>query len=224
MFIQAQEERFVLAASESSACGLGKDDQAWTQPHSMLALVLNEMECGLMLVTVTGQVRYANRVAHRALALAVDFVVRDEKITLRDEFANAKLHQALRTWRVGKRVLVNAFDETHRQVSIAVIPLALACDCALGDVVALLTMGKDETGNPLSFQFFAQSHGLTGAESTTLRGLCQGLRSKEIAQKRGVAVSTVRTQIRSLAQKTQTNGIRDMVSKVSSMPPMACAV
>src|SRR5207247_2416741 len=56
--------------------------------------------------------------------------------------------------------------------------------------------------------FFARSHGLTPAEEQVLAILCQGYSAPEIAAQLHVAVSTVRSHVRSLCAKTHSNGVR----------------
>ena len=57
-----------------------------------------------------------------------------------------------------------------------------------------------------------------------LQALCDGLRPKEVARRCEVAVSTIRTQISSIRTKTQTASIRDLVSRVSVLPPITLAM
>ena len=48
-----------------------------------------------------------------------------------------------------------------------------------------------------------------------------GLRPNQIANRHGVQISTVRTQLRSIRLKTCSDTIRDLVHLVSVLPPMA---
>ena len=89
------------------------------------------------------------------------------------------------------------------------------------DVMVLLLLGKRQTCAGLTVDFFAHTHGLTSAEARVLHALCGGMRQKEVARQFDVAVSTVRTQISSIRHKTQTASIRDLVERVSTLPPMA---
>ena len=51
--------------------------------------------------------------------------------------------------------------------------------------------------------------------------VCKGLRPTEIATRHGVQVCTVRSQLRSIRQKTASDSVRELVEKVSVLPPMA---
>ena len=69
--------------------------------------------------------------------------------------------------------------------------------------------------------FFAQSHGLTATEEQVLGILCQGFSAPQIATQLKVAVSTVRSHVRSLCAKTRSSGVRELVNRVAVLPPVA---
>ena len=51
--------------------------------------------------------------------------------------------------------------------------------------------------------------------------LCQGHSAPEIARHMQVAVSTIRSHVRSLCAKTRSSGVRDLVNRVAVLPPVA---
>jgi len=53
-----------------------------------------------------------------------------------------------------------------------------------------------------------------------LRALCDGMDVQEVAAHNGVSESTVRTQVRSLREKTQSTSIRQLVQQVAALPPV----
>jgi DNA-binding CsgD family transcriptional regulator len=69
--------------------------------------------------------------------------------------------------------------------------------------------------------FFARSHGLTATEEHVLRILCHGFSAPQIAAQMDVAVSTIRSHVRSLCAKTRSSGVRQLVSRVAVLPPVA---
>ena len=85
---------------------------------------------------------------------------------------------------------------------------------------AMVVLGKRNLCGELPMLAFAREHQLTAAELQVLQSLCSGLQPQEIAQRHGVAISTVRTQIASVRAKTATESIRDLVSMVAQLPPM----
>jgi DNA-binding CsgD family transcriptional regulator len=54
--------------------------------------------------------------------------------------------------------------------------------------------------------------------------LCQGYSAPEIAVQMNVAVSTVRSHVRSLCAKTRSSGVRELINRVAVLPPVAPSV
>jgi DNA-binding CsgD family transcriptional regulator len=90
--------------------------------------------------------------------------------------------------------------------------------------VALLVLGKHGCVEPLSLQFFAQMNQLTPAESVVLAALCEGLRPAQVAARGGVALSTIRSQIGSIRQKTRAQSVSHVVRLVQTLPPVVPAL
>jgi DNA-binding CsgD family transcriptional regulator len=88
--------------------------------------------------------------------------------------------------------------------------------------VALMFSRPSVCGS-LMLCFFARSHSLTTAEENVLAILCEGCSAPEIARKLKVAVSTVRSHVRSLCAKTRSSGVRELVNRVAMLPPLAPA-
>jgi len=59
----------------------------------------------------------------------------------------------------------------------------------------LLVLGKRRVCEELTVEWYARSHGLTNAETVVIKGLCADLTPQEIAQRQGVGLATIRTQI-----------------------------
>ena len=100
--------------------------------------------------------------------------------------------------------------------------LAVAAVAAAGPTpAALLILGRHGTADALALQLFSKTHKLTPAECSVLTALSDGLRPAQIASQHGVAVCTVRTQIRSIRQKTLTRSIGHLMHLIERLPPMA---
>ena len=67
-------------------------------------------------------------------------------------------------------------------------------------------------------------NGLTGAETRVLEQLCAGTEPLRIAALHGVEISTVRTQITCIRQKTGAGDITALVMRVAQLPPMVSAL
>ena len=86
---------------------------------------------------------------------------------------------------------------------------------------ALLVFPKQQLCDTTTITLFARERGLTGTEGQVLALVCKGLRPSQIATNHGVQVSTVRSQLRSIRHKTASDSVRELVGKVSVLPPMA---
>jgi DNA-binding NarL/FixJ family response regulator len=57
-----------------------------------------------------------------------------------------------------------------------------------------------------------------------LLALCRGLDINEIAAENGVAVSTIRSQIKTLREKAGASSIRRLLQRINSLPPVVPAL
>ena len=188
-----------------------------------LALMLDEIDYGMLLLADDSTVVHANHAArseldasHPLQLIGGDLRVAhpQDLLPLRDALAGARQR--------GLRRLVNLGQGEHR-VSVAVVPLAAAS----GDEsppLTLLVFGKRQVCEALSAHWYARSHHLTPAEARVLAALCEGRRPSEIAAAQGVALSTVRTQIGSVRAKTGAESIRALVRQVAVLPPLVGAL
>ena len=107
-------------------------------------------------------------------------------------------------------------------LSIAVVPLRGESP---GQAATLgLFLSRASVCDTLMLCFFARAHGLTNSEEQVLAILCQGYSAPEIAIQLNVAVSTVRSHVRSLCAKTQSNGVRALVGRVAVLPPLGSSL
>jgi DNA-binding CsgD family transcriptional regulator len=188
-----------------------------------LALMLDEIDYGMLLVGADHEVLHANHVARQELDERHPLMVVGRELRLRWAHDQATLRDALAdAAERGLRRLVVLGDEGER-ITLAVVPLAAAAthDAA---VPILLVFGKRRVCPALSAHWFARSHGLTPAETRVLAALCEGATPAAIAKSQGVALSTVRTQIGNMRAKTSADSIRDLVRQVAVLPPLVSAL
>lgn len=187
----------------------------------LLALVLDEIDYGLMLVADDQQVLHANHAARSELRDQHPLQLLGRGLRARLPQDVAPLHEALQQARQrGLRRLLS-LGEAGARVGLSVVPLG-----GLGgtDPVTLLVLGKREVCGSLSVHGFAREHRLSPSEEQVLRGLCEGDSPLEIAERHGVKIATVRTQIANIRAKTGAESIRDLVQRVAVLPPMVGAL
>lgn len=189
--------------------------RAGAQATRCLALMLDEIDYGMLLVGDGGQVLHVNQTARAELDAAHPLQLLGRELRARRPQDVVRLHEALADARRGLRKLLTLGDADDR-LSLSVVPLADAgSTCA-----TLVVLGKRQVCERLSVQCFARSHGLTPAESRVLEALCQGLTPRDMAVVHGVGLATVRTQIGSIRAKTGAESIRELVRQVSVLPPI----
>jgi DNA-binding CsgD family transcriptional regulator len=180
-----------------------------------LRCMLDEIDYGMVLLDGTGHVLHANHAAHAELGGEHPLRLVGRELGAQQAPDADELGAALEGARLGLRRLL-MLGPAQRRVSVSVVPLTQG--------VTLLVLGKRQVCERLSVQGFARGMGLTPAETRVLEALCAGLRPREIAQRQGVAVSTVRTQIGSVRAKTGVASIRELVRQVAVLPPMVGAL
>jgi DNA-binding CsgD family transcriptional regulator len=185
-------------------------------------MLMNELAFGVVVVTLQGRVVQANQVARQELGRfrvlgAVDHQLRtlcaDDARTLQDALTKAGC---------GKRSLISLPVPGAGAVTLAVLPLR--GDAAGAPAHAALIFSRALVCETLMLCFFARTHGLTHTEEHVLGILCQGYSAPEIAVQMNVAVSTVRSHVRSLCAKTRSSGVRELINRVAVLPPVAPSV
>jgi DNA-binding CsgD family transcriptional regulator len=189
-----------------------------------LTRMLDEIDYGMLLVSAEAAVTYLNHAARLELDGRHPLRLMGGSLHAHRPQDVAPLYDALAAAQRGLRRLVTLGTGDQR-VSVSVVPLpALAAETGTRSPVTLLVLGKRQVCEQLSVQGFARSVGLTPAESRVLEQLCGGVKPTEIAQRQGVAVSTVRTQIGSIRAKTGAGSIRELVRQVAVLPPLLGAL
>ena len=184
----------------------------------VLSLLVDVLGHGVIVVGEHGRIIHANRAArtelnrHRVLNRVGGDV---HAMTPAD---CKTLQNALGKAVAGKRSLIN-LSGAGLTLTLAVVPLQPDADA--WDARIALLFARAEVCESGMFGFFARSYGLTQTEEQVLAILCRGLSTPEIAVQLKVAVSTVRSHVRSLCAKTGSSGVRELVNRVAVLPPVA---
>jgi DNA-binding CsgD family transcriptional regulator len=190
--------------------------------NGLLMRMLDEIDYGLLLVAADGQLRYANQLGLKEVLDNGALQLLHGRIQARGAADQGALLAALADARRGLRRLFNAMH-AGAPVSVAVVPMGHTPGDG-GEPMALLVFGKRQASETLTLDFYARTQGLTAAEAAVLKGMCGGLKPKEVARQQGVAISTVRSHICSIRIKTNTGSIRELLNRVAVLPPITSAV
>ena len=215
----------------------------------LLLAVLNQVDYGMAVVQAdTGQLVYANRLAQSALHPAstqpTGLTVANGRVCARQSGHDQELAHALARSKARLRGLLSLVGGAS-ETTVAVVPLDIPMDMpwdaqashttaatapSSSSIIssnppqpqyAMLVFAKQRLCDTTSITLFAHEKGLTGAEGQVLARVCEGMRPQQIAVRQGVQISTVRTQLRSIRQKTASDSVRELVDMVSVLPPLA---
>lgn len=187
-----------------------------------LAALMDELAHGVVLATGDGRLLHANQAARQELVRASAICVWQGGLVqaCRPEL-DRELQCAMGRAAAGRRSLVHLQALEGPGISVAVLPVkpvaGEAPRCAL-------VFSRVEVCDALMLGFFARRHGITPAEQQVLAILCEGHSAPQVAAQLNIAVSTVRSHVRSLCAKTRTSGVRELVRRVAVLPPVATAV
>lgn len=188
--------------------------------HSALEVLPN----GLALVTRNSRLLYANQAARDLMRENDAIRVVDGRLTMRDEEAAISLEAALSVASEGPRLCergsgIPALGSSGNRAVLHILPLqygALRCTLDAEASVAIF-MTQETTHAPPPTDALRVLYGLTPAEVRICELMLQGLTPSEISEQIGVAVSTARTHLLRIFQKTGTARQADLVRLVASL-------
>ena len=183
-----------------------------------LTMLMDELAHGVVVASPQGRVLHANQAARQELSKRQALLLQDGHLQTQDPNQSRHLVQALAKGGTGRRSMICLRNEAGWTLSIAVVPLRN--DNPAQEPTLGLFLSRASVCDTLMLCFFARTHGLTSTEEQVLAILCQGYSAPEAAVQLNVAVSTVRSHVRSLCAKTQSNGVRALVGRVAVLPPL----
>jgi DNA-binding CsgD family transcriptional regulator len=204
-------------AGPEGYAGPERRDRAWLAAR-WYELMLDEIDYGVLLLGTDGAVMHINHTARNELDESHPLQLQGRELRTRHAGDLALLQQALQgAGQRGLRRLILLGDGRQR-VAVSVVPLSHAD--AHGRNAIQLSMGKRQVCGELSVQWFARSQGLTQAETRVLEALSEGMQPNDIAERHGVGISTIRSQIGSIRAKTHSDSIGALVRQVAVLPPL----
>ncbi|MDP2004177.1 MAG: hypothetical protein Q8K45_00730 [Rubrivivax sp.] len=195
-------------------------DEAQDLADNLRSVLVDEIECGLIVCDDRGVVRFANHAAEQELASAR--VLRRAGDQLRSAGGTAsELDAALRGAVLkGRRQLVRLSHGDDR-LMVSVMPLRPA---GSAETYALVVLGRRRPCSDLGLEMLANVYGLTLAERRVLAALMHEASPREIAAAHAVALSTVRTQISSIRSKLGTRSVDGLLIRAAEVPPIPSAL
>jgi DNA-binding CsgD family transcriptional regulator len=216
---------------------IGNKPSALTgQDQAILANVLDEIACGVIVLDAQGQLIHHNLAGHLVLQKAKCLQLNKGAVATVEEADASPFQQALTKALDGKRSMLTL--GTQPPTAVAVVPLDrhsmrdfehgknTQADQSTSSSSAKIAIIFSRSGmcEALMMSFFSRAYHLTRSEEQILGMLCTGLTAPEMAEQLHVGEATVRTHIRNICAKTDSNGIREIVKRLALLPPLMAAV
>jgi DNA-binding CsgD family transcriptional regulator len=185
-------------------------------PPALLHQLVDALDFGVMLLETDGRVRYANRPARVALGAGDVLGLTEDRLTLHGP----------QQQRAFLRALAEVADDRPRMLclgggvpgtKLALVRWRREAD---GSTVLLATLQTGERQQWPALRAYARERRLTEGETDVMQQLVLGDRPPQIAARRGSSEGTVRSQIKSLLEKTGTHSMRELVVEALHLPPM----
>lgn len=203
-----------------TACEAPPGLQRHADASAWIAMALDEIDYGVVLLSEELAVVHCNHAARRELAHEHPLQLVRDRLRAGTASDEELLSSALiASRRQGLRRMLT-FHAGRRRWMVAVVPIA-APD-APG--ATLIVLGKSTACETLSAEGFARWYGLTPAEVAVLLALSSGQRPTGIARHQGVALSTVRTHVARIREKTGVSSVMDLLDMVARLPPIVGAL
>jgi DNA-binding CsgD family transcriptional regulator len=195
--------------------------------HERRALteVIDRLPTGVILFDADARVVLMNRSAEMILAEDDGIRLKDGHPCLADARENRRLQELLRAAAASEvahgttngQVISFTRPSGRRPFSAMVGPLvAAAPDMATGEARAMLFVADPEGGRTGTCEVLEELYQLTHAEAELVRLISEGLSLEDVAEARGVTINTVRSQLKQVFSKTDTNRQGELVSLVLS--------
>lgn len=196
----------------------GVDVDASMPVEPVLGALLDELDYGVVVLRDATFVVWLNRAARAEIRTGGAVSLIDGHLRADLPGDNPMLAEAAHAAACrGLRRLVTLGTEAE-SLSVAFVPLGPAAADHVSTTVAMF--GRRRLCERLSVQWFARRHGLTSAEAEVLERLCDGLDPRAIADAQGVQLSTVRTHLGRIREKTGSTGIRQVLQQLALLPPI----
>ena len=189
--------------------------------NAQLLRVFDEVDYGMLLLDTDGRILHANHLARHELAQRRVLRACSGSLMGSTSEHSERIHQALEAAGRGQRRLL-LMSEAGRDLSMAFTPLSHPLEDDAPTVLVMLS--RQNACDNLAVRMFARSLGLSPTEEVVMLALCRGLDVQEIAKENGVAVSTVRSQVKTLREKAGASSVRRLLQRVNSLPPVVPAL
>ena len=179
--------------------------------------VLDEIDYGMLLVSPGAALLHANHLGRDELARRRFLRVEGGKVGGASAEQSQEIMVGVQSAAKGRRQMLTL---RHGDDLLPVVSVPMSRPFEGESASVLLLLGRQTGTSNLAVTFYSRLHGLTPAEESVLKALCDGMDVHEIATAKRVSECTVRTQLRALRDKTGAGSMRLLVQRVAALPPL----
>lgn len=226
-FVSAQQQQFALYVPFFVRAAHLRIRLAQTEARSLLlAGALDYMRGAALLVDRNGTVHFANAEADALLAAGDGVFLSRDELALIDWSAHRALRRRLDATRLPEtsaaltgRVVVTAQRPSGKTpYRIEVLPVPRSSNAALGSfgLVSLVLISDPAKVAGQRLSLVRATYGLTQAEAAIASAVASGATLQQCAERRGVSIGTVRSQMKQVLGKTGCRRQADLVRLVGA--------
>lgn len=179
--------------------------------------LLDEIDYGMLLVSPIGTLLHANHLGRHELSRCRFLRVQRGMISGASAEQTQEVLRGVQCAAQGRRQMLT-LRSGQDTLPVASVPVCHPFESESASV--LLILGRQTDTRNLAVTFYSRINGLTPAEESVLKSLCDGMDVHEIATAKRVSECTVRTQLRMLRDKTGVGSMRLLVQRVAALPPL----
>ena len=182
---------------------------------------LNAMPYGTVAVGPDCQIHFANAKAEQFAGMSLGLKFSRNGLSAHSPTDDRQLRHFVATackGEAGGTIALTQPFGVERRLVLTVAPLARSVTCVeLHGALALVLIRDLKEEESLPGEMLRRLFRLTKAEQCVALALARGDDPGDIARERGVHISTVRTQVRQMIEKTGARSLRDLVRVIASL-------
>ena len=189
----------------------------------MLANVLEEIPIGVLVVDRQLQVLFANQLADQLLSKQVGITLAGDRIRITDDSEHRlfrqKIIEVCDTTKDQHAIPMNLHSERHNEMSVLISRMGYTEEILSQDIsAALLFVSPPLQHKTLPHDLLKNLYNFTRSESSLANNLIHNKNLEQIASERNVSINTIRNQIGSMFDKTNTHRQSELVCRLLNSP------
>ena len=188
------------------------------------ASVLERLPLGVIIVKPNGAITSMNNQARHIISSAQGLNIKNDIICTDSSIETKSLHSAIKLISDRKHNQPKSHTFTlqesnhHSHISILITPTNSETSISVNENLCSLLIATSETQQTISQEVLIDLYKLTPAEARITQLLVKGKTTEEITDELGISQHTIKTQLRSVFQKTDTHRQSELIGQLLTSP------